>query len=153
MKNDDGVTLISLIVYVILMTFIVAAVTLITSSFRTSMDEFEGESESTVAYSKFNMYFVNDIKRNGARIEECYNDEVILSYIKDDEIIKIEYKVENNTLYRDKVKICDNVKNVLFTQGIEKNKVTVDLTINNYSKKTTYVIENIGITNNNTENI
>ena len=58
MKKEQGITLISLIVYVILLTFIVAAISSITSSFYANINNFDNESESAVAYSKFNMYFL-----------------------------------------------------------------------------------------------
>ena len=84
MKKEQGITLISLIVYVILMTFVIAAISSITASFYVNINDFDDESESAVAYSKFNMYFINDIKRKDAKIEEVYNDYIILSYTVSD---------------------------------------------------------------------
>ena len=52
MKKEQGITLISLIVYVILMTFIVAAMSSITASFYTKINDFDSDSESAVAYSQ-----------------------------------------------------------------------------------------------------
>lgn len=153
MKNERGITLISLIMYVILITFVVAAISSITSSFYSSIHEFDNESESAVSYSKFNMYFVNDIKRAGATLEEYGDDYIILSYTntENDETVKVEYSLQNNMLYRNKVKICENANNILITANTQNNTITINLKIKDYEKTTTYVIENFGTTNNTTE--
>lgn len=159
MKKEQGITLISLIVYVILMTFIVAAISSITASFYTNINDFDSDSESAVAYSKFNMYFVNDIKRKGAKIEEVYDDHIILSYvvgendtsadsgvsISGEETVNVEYIVQNNILYRNKVKICENVDNVLITADEANNIIKINMTIDDYEKTTTYVLEDINV--------
>ena len=53
----------------------------------------------------------------------------------------IEYK--DGSLYRDKVKICDDVNEAVITanKGTEKSTITLDLKIKNYKKKTTYILE------------
>ena len=45
MKKEQGITLITLILYVILMTFVVAGVSVVTSAFYTNVNEFDKESE------------------------------------------------------------------------------------------------------------
>lgn len=152
MRSQRGVTLISLIIYVIIMTFVIAMISRISSSFYSNMKEFDGESESAVAYSKFNMYFLNDIKREGVNVEEVFDSYIILSYTKDEEIVKIEYSVQNKSLYRNKVKICDDVENVKITSNEEKNTVTINLKIKEYEKNTTYAIRNKRDMSNNEEN-
>lgn len=152
MRSQRGVTLISLIIYVIIMTFVIAIISRISSSFYSNMKEFDGESESAVAYSKFNMYFLNDIKREGVNVEEVFDSYIILSYTKDEEIVKIEYSVQNKSLYRNKVKICDDVENVKITSNEEKNTVTINLKIKEYEKNTTYAIRNKRDMSNNEEN-
>lgn len=156
MKKEQGITLISLIVYVILMTFIIALISSITASFYANVNEFDNDSESAVAYAKFNMYFVNDIKREGATIQEASNDYIIISYttetsqensegvtVSSKETAYVEYLVQNEILYRNKVKICENVKGVSITADKENNIINVNMTIGDYEKKATYVIEDM----------
>lgn len=85
MKKEQGITLITLIIYVLLMTFILAGISSITASFYSNMNEFDKESESAVAYSKFNMYFLTDIKRKNAKIESSGRKYVVIAYEKDGE--------------------------------------------------------------------
>lgn len=159
MKKEQGITLISLIVYVILMTFVIAAISSITASFYVNINDFDDESESAVAYSKFNMYFINDIKRKDAKIEEVYNDYIILSYtvsdgdtdvdtgitVSGDETINVEYLVQNNILYRNKVKICEDVESILIEANEQNSTVKINMKIGDYEKTTTYVLEDINV--------
>ena len=82
MKEEKGITLISLIVYVILMSLVISAISSITASFYTNINEFDNESESAVAFSKFNMYFINDIKKENMTIDEFYDDYLLLCNIQ-----------------------------------------------------------------------
>lgn len=142
MKEEKGITLISLIMYVIIMTFVIAGVSLITSSFYNNIRQFDNESDSVVSYSKFNMFFLNDIKRNGVEIDDYQNNYIILTYKKDSKDVSVQYSAQNDSLYRDRVKICDNVQDAKFTFDTSNNTIKVYLKIGNYEKTTTYVIEN-----------
>lgn len=146
MKNEKGITLIALIIYVILMTFVVAGVSAITSSFYTNLNEVDENSKSAVAFSKFNMYFIKDIKSKDVRIESSSKDQIQLSFTDDNEKNEtVRYSVQNNSLYRNKVKICDDIKDVKIT--VDNNtegrnpSVTVYLKIKKYEKTTTYALE------------
>lgn len=146
MKKESGITLISLIIYVILMTFVVAGVTSITASFRTNVGEVDKDAKSAVAYAKFNMYFLNDIKSKNVHIVSSSRDRIELSLTnKNGETENVKYSVQNNSLYRNKVKICDNVKSVTIltskASGMEHETVSVRLKINNYDKTTKYTLE------------
>lgn len=141
MKNEQGITLIALIVYIILMTFVVASVTTITNSFYNNINEMDKTSESAVAFAKFNMYFINDIKAKGAQIamDVSNSNQVQISFTNKDETVK--YSVQNKTLYRDKIKICDKVNDVSITANKDTGIITVKLLINNYEKTTVYALE------------
>ncbi len=166
MKKEEGITLVSLIVYVLLLTFIIAGLSSITASFYSNIDEFDSDSESAVAYTKFNMYFLSDIKRKNAVIESCQEKYVIIAYEVEGEELndagisiegkhtkKVEYSVQNNSLYRDKVKICDNIKEILFSCNDEDNTlIKVTMQIDNYRKTCTYKLENVNNDVEDTEN-
>ncbi len=142
MKNEKGITLITLILYVILMTFVVALISAVSSSFYASVNEFDHESESAVAFSKFNMYFVNDIKRDDVSIVENTDTYIVLSYPAEDGNTEevVEYSVQNRALYRNKVKICDDVEEISIS--VKEDKIIeINIKIGVYAKTTTYVIE------------
>lgn len=141
MKKEKGVTLISIVIYVIMMTLIVAGVTAITTSFRSNVSEYDVNTKSAVAFTKFNMYLLKDIKaENVSLYGDVGDNEFQLRYKnKDGSYSYVKYSVQNNILYRDKVKICENVRDASFS-GSGKT-ITVTLLINNYTKTTTYAIE------------
>lgn len=156
MKKEQGITLITLIIYVLLMTFILAGISSITASFYSNMNDFDKESESAVAYSKFNMYFLTDIKRKNARIESSAKNHVIIAYDENGEGIdsgditvdgtntkRVEYSMQNKALYRNKVKICDNVQDAAFTADHEENTIGFEIIIGEYHRSTVYKLENV----------
>ncbi len=156
MKKEQGITLITLIIYILLMTFILAGISSITASFYSNMNEFDKESESAVDYSKFNMYFLSDIKRKNAEIESSGKGYVVISYEEEGDSISsgditvdgaetksVEYSHQNNSLYRNKVKICDNVKDVIMTVDTEENTIRIEMLIGEYQRSTVYKLENV----------
>ena len=60
----------------------------------------------------------------------------------------IEYSAQNKALYRNKVKICDNVQDVNISADTTENIIKVYLKIGEYEKTTEYVIEKVENTNN-----
>ena len=143
MKGERGITLSSLIIYVIILTIVVAIVANITTSFYSNVNEFDSEAEIVVAILQFNMYFVKDIKRKEVTVEYIESDYIILSYYDENEVqVDVQYSIQNNALYRNKVKICDNIDNVEFSME-DENIITITFTIGDYEKTTTYFIEEL----------
>lgn len=142
MKSEKGITLIALIMYVILMTFIVAGVSTITTSFYSNINDVDTTSESAVSLSRFNMYFINDIKEEGVRIVSSSQNRLDLTINnKEGKTEPITYSVQNGILYRNKVKICEKVKDINIQVDKNTGIVTIYLKINNYEKTTTYILE------------
>ncbi len=157
MKKEKGVTLISLIIYVILMTFVIAGVSLITASFYTNINEFDEESETAVSFAKFNMYFLTDIKRNDVDVVEYGSNYIVLSYVIDETTINnggvtvqtgetktVEYSVQDDILYRDKVKICEDVEDISIQVTDNDTVITITMIIDGTERSTTYSVETFG---------
>ena len=143
MKNENGITMISLIIYIIIMVLIISTIANISASFYSNLNEFDNDSESAVAFSKFNMYFLKDIKQENTQINNIDNNYIILSV--GDEIVQ--YSVQNNSLYRNKVKICGNVRDVSIMSGENSKVINIYLKIGEYEKRTSYTLENNEFTN------
>ncbi len=142
MKNEKGITLISLIVYIILLTLAVAGISNIMGAMHSNVNSMDKASESAVSLSRFNMHFIKDIKRDDVKIVSSTSDQVQLSFTNDageNEIVK--YSIQNNALYRNKVKICSNVNAGTITANEDTGVIQVYLKINNYEKITKYVLE------------
>ncbi len=168
MKNQKGVTMVSLIMYVILMIFIVAGITSITTSFYNNISELDRDAKGAVDFAKFNMILLNDIKAE----EVAYEDKVTIENtdphkknkkpttilklkIKEETVsytIKYEDKYENDnkiedfedipqTLYRNDVKISGDIQDQKIDWNSSNKSITIYLKIKGYEKTTIYAIE------------
>ena len=140
MKNDKGITIISLVIYVVLLTFAVAGISAITSSFYGNVSELDADSKGATYFSKVNMYILKDVKSEGVELVADGSESKFALTINGE---TIRYRVQNRSLYRNNVKICDDVQEA----RLEGNKtdrvstITLYLKIKNYEKTTTYVLE------------
>ena len=143
MINNKGITMISLIIYVIVITFILSGITAITTSFYKNVNEVDKGSESAVSFSKFNMYFLNDIKEEKAKIIDVTPDgrSIAISFIRDGKQQSVTYKLSSGSLYRNQVKICDKVKDMKIDAVPNGNAIIVYMNISDYEKTTTYIVE------------
>lgn len=132
MSNQKGVTLISLIVYIIVLTVIISILSLVSQMFFTNIKYVTEKGKYVSEFNKFNMYFIKDVKNN-KDVLECKSNKIIL---EDGTIYT--YNSEENSIYRNKVKICNNISNCAFsisdtnkdeTGGITKKIVTVEMLI------------------------
>ncbi len=156
MKKESGITLITLVLYVILMTIIVGGVANITSSFYSNLNDFDTESEGVIAISKVNMYILKDVKRDGAKLLASTDNTIEMSYggtTYNPNLVTVVYSIENKALYRNekqggkninKIKICDGIDSyeIAINKTGKHHKATITLTIGEYTKTTTFVLEN-----------
>lgn len=109
MKSEKGITLISLILYVILLIAVVSMLSIISEFFFTNTKYLTNNSENITEYNKFNMYFIEDVKKNKtAEIEEDnirFEDGTLYTYVRSD-----------NGIYRNEVKICNNIGYCVFSE-------------------------------------
>lgn len=132
MSNQKGVTLISLIIYIIVLTIIISILALVSQMFFTNIKYITEKGKYVSEFNKFNMYFIRDVKKN-KDVLECKSDKIIL---EDGTIYT--YNINENSIYRNKVKICNNISNCTFsladtnpseTGGITKKIITVEMLI------------------------
>ena len=130
MKNEKGITLMALIIYIILTLLVVAMLASISTMFFNNTEFLEESSKYAGEYNKFNMYFIEDVKKNNKvySISETGNELVFIDGTT--------YVYQENAIYRDKVKICENITDLLFTKrednttGTKKEIVNVQIEIN-----------------------
>ena len=93
MKKEHGVTLISLIIYIIVLLFVLTIVTKLTSALYFNLHDMDKQSDAVVSISKFNMYFLNDIKNKPVTASVSGTDSIELTYSNNSE--KITYSKTN----------------------------------------------------------
>lgn len=133
MKSQKGITLISLTVYVIVMVIVVAVVSVISTYFYSNINSLSDTIHPMTEYTKFNSFFSDEVNHSNIKVLECKEN-----YIVFDNGVQYTFIEENKGIYRDRVKIANEVESCTFEYKIKngKNVVVVTLKIENIDEKT-----------------
>ena len=119
MRTQKGITLISLIIYMITMCLVLAILAIIVTFFFNNKKIITEQSEYIAEYNKFNMFFIEDVKNNTkAKVllneTELGEEQSGNSIVFDDGNIYT-FVLSDKGICRNKVKICENVENCAFS--------------------------------------
>ena len=162
MKNQKGVTLISLTIYIIALTVIIAMLSLISTFFYKNVKDSQNDIEPLTEFTNFNSYFSTDANTSnmiylttGSGDNYSYVALVNKDTLNQEnpEVIKYIYVSADKTIYRDtgntSIAVARNVTQSSFTESAEeqqtnssKKKITIMLTIGNSSKTYNYSLYN-----------
>ena len=109
MKNNKGITLTSLIVYVIGLTIMVATIATLTSFFYKNIDVGDINSDTT-QYTKFSSIFSEEINMENNTVIDCKSLANGVSYIVFSTGNQYTFNENSNSIYKNNVKVCDNVE-------------------------------------------
>lgn len=144
MKSQNGITLISLTIYVIAMAIVVGIVAIISTFFYSNMNDTAHDLDPITEYTKFNSFFSDEVNHSNIKILDCGTTEDGQNYIVFDNGVQYTYIPENQGIYRNQVKIAMGVTNCTFTKNIQngKNIVNVVFEAGNRTRETTYTLKN-----------
>lgn len=117
MKENRGITLTSLIIYVIGMVIVVSLIATLTTFFYKNVNV-DNISKDTTQYTKFSNLFLDEINKKDNDIVECKTTEEDgqkISYIIFSDGNQYTYKAENKSVYKNKIKICKDVEECEFS--------------------------------------
>lgn len=118
MKNKNGITLVSLIGYVILSMMVISLLTVITANFKKNFNELDVQAVQDIEFDKINMQILKEIQE-GNKIDK--------SLLKNNELVfqggnKYTYVSNDKTLYmNDKIVIAKHLAYCIFS--IEENQI------------------------------
>ena len=122
MKNNKGITLTSLIIYIIGMLIVIATIATLTSFFYKNVDINELEPVSTEQFTEFSNIFSKEINKTNNKIIDCKTtkdiineNEYKISYIIFSSGNQYTYKQETNTIYKNNIKICTGIEDCDFS--------------------------------------
>lgn len=152
MKQEKGVTLISLITYIIGLLLVIAMITVISSFFYNNINKNSISINPITEYTKFNGYFTEEVNHNNIKvlenkttfIDDTESKGIQNSYIVFDNEVQYTFILENQGIYRNNVKICSKVESCKFENKIKngKNIVTVEIKMkNSQNKKVDYILK------------
>lgn len=142
MSNNKGITMTSLIIYVMGMVFAICIIASLTSFFYKNVNV-ENINKDTTQYTKFSNIFSKEIERKNNKVIACNTTEEdgnMMSYIVFSSGNQYTYKSENKALYKNKVKICQDVESckfsytytgLIYSVKVEFKTNIIDMTGNN----------------------
>ena len=140
MKSQNGVTLTSLIIYVIAMSIIVATVATLTNYFHGNINGILNRTSASKEFTQFNSYFVNEVNnRDNSVLEELMNTQ------GDTKIVFSsgnQFTFAGNAIYFNKVKICKEVTSCRFSYDSQTKKITFIAQFNGKTFNNEYTMQN-----------
>ena len=129
MKSEKGITLTSLVIYVIGITIIFAVIANLTIYFNKNSRTIEYTTNNSAQITRLNQYLINDTKKENAQITEA--NENIITIQTNGETIKYTYDKNSKGIYRNKVKIANDVQSLEIKKDIiyDKTKLLLNITI------------------------
>lgn len=144
MKNNKGITLISLIVYILVFTLIIGLLSGMSSYIYGGLDVVNSGSYSSEEFNKFNLNFIKEVKNNTDANISTDNGNTRIIF---ENGVNFNYIQSEKAIYRDKVKIAEKI--LVFTAEKEKinKKNVIKITIGtgkdetNFGKTINYVLK------------
>ena len=142
MKSENGITLTSLVVYVVVATIVIGIMSVISSSFLSNMNLISDQDQYAVEFNKFNMFFVNDVKNN--KTAQVQTNQIVF-----EDGTTYQYSEANMTIYRNNVEIAKQVQELNFTsenyqvENTTKTLINVQMSVGgaeNFNKTVQYVL-------------
>ena len=143
MKSEKGVTMVSLIVYVIAMLITVTIVTIVTSYFYKNV-EIEPEKYTYFSeFTKVESFFAEEVNREPNEVLKVDN-ESSQPYVAFSSGNQYTYISANKALYKNNVKIASNISECEFEETIKNGNqaIKVRIKIQDKEKELEYVLKN-----------
>lgn len=150
MKSEKGVTLASLAIYIVLIFIALAVLATVTSNFQSGIKEINQKGTEIAEINNFNIYFLQEVKKQGNKIISISDNEITFStgkkysFIEDENAI---YLIETNA----NIKLAENIEVCKFSNNIIDGKSVITVTIkakNTEQVTQEYVLNNGEITSN-----
>lgn len=144
MKSQNGVTLIALVIYVIVLTIVVSILAMISSFFFSNVNFVKEQANYAPEFNKFNMFFIQDVKQNK-------NLTITDNVVRFEDGTEYIFNLDQKAIYRNGEAIAKDVQVAVFTTTTEtirnttKNIVNVNIAIGNtgdlFTKEIDYVLK------------
>ncbi|MBQ3145427.1 MAG: hypothetical protein IJB90_02470 [Clostridia bacterium] len=145
MKSQKGITLTSLAIYIVLVFIVLGILGTVTLNFQSGVKEISSEGTEIAEINKFNMYFLQEVKKQGndiVSINESDSDITFstgIKYVFDTNqgvinLVELNADGEPNKT----IKLAENIEECIFNKSIEEGKtvITVDIKAKNTDRIT-----------------
>lgn len=129
-KSEKGITLTSLIIYVIAMLITVTIITVVTGYFKKNVNPDPETYTFMGEFTKFQSYFSEEVNRDKNKILEIYNGEgTEQSYVAFSSGNQYTFVPNNHAVYQNNVKIASGVQTCKFKETNENGKSAIIVTL------------------------
>ena len=146
MNSEKGITLISVILYVIVMLLVVTIASILTGYFYNNIDINNTEQNANVEFTKFNSFFTEEVNIRGNTILESDTEGTSTGqkYIVFSTGNQYTYIKNNKSIYKNNSKIASDIEefNLKINNSDSKTTIEIELTSGNITKTTTYALKN-----------
>lgn len=135
MKNQNGITMSGLVVYIVVTFIVIAILTTLTVNYRSTIKNMDEDSKYASDYSKFNLYFLEETTKKGNNIEEIEDN----NKIKFESGIEFNYSSESKVIFLNEdreegepkrtIKLIENVEKCSFNEKKDNGKKIIVVTI------------------------
>lgn len=123
MRSNRGITLTSLIMYVALILIALGILAVLRSNFQSSVKELNQQGTNNYEFDKFNVSFLQEVKKDGNGISSVSASEIIFK-------TNNKYTFKDNTIYlNDTIKVAENIESLSFSTEVIDKKTVIKVTI------------------------
>ena len=144
MRAQKGITLVSLVVYIIVMIIVIGIMSSVSAEFYKNTEALEEDTSDLIEFTNFNNYFIKEIKMANNKVDKISEDGSYILFKSGNS-----FALKENAIFYNDLVISKNVNelNFMFETDSEGNNVTdivnVSIKYNKYSKQMKYKIEEI----------
>ena len=131
MKSNKGITITSLIIYVIAMALIIVLLSRITTFFYKNVDTSALDESPTSQYTKFSNALTKETNISGNKVITVSNGTddsgKQSNYIIFSDGNQYTYKEQNHSIYKNKIKICSNIDRCTFAYQYSNSQYVINV--------------------------
>lgn len=128
MKSEKGITLTSLIIYIIVTLIVLGILAVITSNFQSNVKQLDMDSSYSVEFDKFNSYFIEEVKKIDNFVMSVATDKSYIQFANGNV-----YQFSNGGVYLRKdeevILISNRVTDCTFETHEENEKTIIKVTM------------------------
>lgn len=127
MKNNKGITLIILIIYIILSLIVLGMLSVLTAHFKNNLNHLDVRSELDVEFDKINAQILKEIKESDNTIVEESSNSTMITFTNGN---IYSFSSQDEKIYlNNKIKIAEHIEDCNFEIKTENNKKILVTTI------------------------
>ena len=148
MRNNKGITLMSLVLYIAVMVIVIGVMSAILSDFYNNNNTMQEDTEDILEFNKFNTYFLKEIKSFGNSVDSIDEDGNYILFTSGNS-----FSFSNNKIYYNTKEICNGVEsvNIAFRKSQndegeeieDKTIIDINFKLKKFNKVISYTIEDI----------